>query len=52
MAVSTNAGASHHISGLYTQMLMKPTIEELSPGAAQDILQRAGEARSIKELCY
>ena len=40
----------HHISGLYTNMLMDLMGDRLSPDAIQAVLDRAGETRSLEEL--
>jgi len=51
MGVATNSPPDHHVAGLYTQMLLKPLIDELSEGGAQDILRRCGETRTLEQLC-
>jgi diguanylate cyclase (GGDEF)-like protein len=43
--------AEYHVSGLYTQMLIKPLVEELSTEAVREILDDAGDDRSIDALC-
>jgi diguanylate cyclase (GGDEF)-like protein len=40
----------HHISGLYTSMLVGSLLEQLSADEAADVLVRAGEARSLADL--
>jgi diguanylate cyclase (GGDEF)-like protein len=51
MEAGENSQSGHHVAGLYTQMLMKPLMEELSEEAVRDLLRRAGEDRSPDELC-
>jgi len=50
--MTTDAGraSNHHVSGLYTHMLMDSLAERLSVVAIRDILHRAGESRSLEEL--
>jgi diguanylate cyclase (GGDEF)-like protein len=40
----------HHISGLYTSMLVASLRERLSPQEIADLLVRAGEVRSVADL--
>lgn len=44
------AAPEHHISGLYTNMLMDSLAARLPEGAIRNVLQRAGETRSLQEL--
>ncbi|MGO9027769.1 MAG: EAL domain-containing protein [Acidimicrobiales bacterium] len=50
MATSADPVAEHHVSGLYTTMLMDFVASVLSADEIGDILHRAGEARTIDEL--
>jgi len=50
MATNAAPAAEHDHSGLYTQMVMGYLEEQLSADAIQEVLQRAGETRSTKEL--
>ena len=45
------APAEYHVSGLYTQMLIEPLVEELSTDAVREILDEAGDTRTIETLC-
>ena len=42
--------AEHHISGVYTKMLVDLLVETMSAGTIQDLLRRAGETRPLDEL--
>ena len=42
--------AEHHISGVYTKMLMGFLVETMSTEDIQELLGRAGETRSLDEL--
>src|ERR1700683_5362457 len=50
MAPDQNPEMEHHISGLYTNMLMDLMGDRLSPEAIRAVLDRAGETRSLEEL--
>jgi hypothetical protein len=50
MASDAGTAVEHHVSGLYTHMLLDSLAERLSVDAIQSILERAGETRSIEEL--
>ncbi len=49
--MARNSPTDHHVAGLYTQMLLKPLIEELSADGVQEMLSRCGETRTLEELC-
>jgi EAL domain-containing protein (putative c-di-GMP-specific phosphodiesterase class I)/GGDEF domain-containing protein len=42
--------AEHHISGIYTKMLVELLVETMSAGTIQDLFRRAGETRTLDEL--
>ena len=42
--------AEHHISGIYTKMLMEFLVETMPPDHIEELLLRAGETRSLDEL--
>ena len=50
MATDAAGAPEHHISGLYTNMLMDSLAARLPEGAIHAILHRAGETRSLDEL--
>ena len=50
MATDAAVAPAHHISGLYTNMLMDSLQATLSEEAIRDVLHRAGDERSLDEL--
>ncbi len=42
--------AEHHISGVYTRLLMEFLVETMTSDRVEELLDRAGETRSIDEL--
>ena len=50
MCAEVDPGLEHHVSGLYTRMLMESLLGRLSADDVTNILIRAGERRSIAEL--
>jgi diguanylate cyclase (GGDEF)-like protein len=50
MATNTGPQAEHHISGLYTRMLVDSLMARLPEDSIRAVLQRSGETRSIEEL--
>ncbi len=42
--------AEHHISGVYTKMLMEFVVETMPSDRIEDLLHRAGETRGLEEL--
>jgi diguanylate cyclase (GGDEF)-like protein len=46
----TPAATEHHVSGLYTNMLMDSLVERLSADGVREVLQKAGETRGVEEL--
>jgi diguanylate cyclase (GGDEF)-like protein len=42
--------AEHHISGVYTKMLVEFLVETMSADTIQNLLRRAGETRTLDEL--
>jgi diguanylate cyclase (GGDEF)-like protein len=50
METDVAATPEHHISGLYTNMLMDSLAARLPEGAIWSVLHRAGEKRSLQEL--
>jgi diguanylate cyclase (GGDEF)-like protein len=50
MAIGMEAERTHHVSGLYLTMLMENLAAQLSVDAIADVLTRAGETRTLKEL--
>lgn len=51
MAGLPNAPSGHDVAGLYTQLLLKPLIDELGPEPVEEIIRRAGDPRSLEALC-
>jgi diguanylate cyclase (GGDEF)-like protein len=50
MATDAAPAAEHHVSGLYTSMLMESLAARLSADQIGDVLHRAGETRTIEGL--
>jgi diguanylate cyclase (GGDEF)-like protein len=50
MCADLDPVVEHHISGLYTKMLMDSLLQRMSADAVASILHRAGEVRSVAEL--
>jgi diguanylate cyclase (GGDEF)-like protein len=50
MATDVGPVADHHVSGLYTNMLLDNLAQSLPARAIQEVLHRAGETRSLEEL--
>src|SRR5277367_4131093 len=40
----------HHISGVYTKLLMEFVVETMGPDQIEELLRGAGETRSLAEL--
>src|SRR5580704_1272579 len=51
MGPAAGGAEHHHIAGLYAHMLMVPLAEQLSHQEVRDILRRAGDDRSIEDVC-
>jgi diguanylate cyclase (GGDEF)-like protein len=50
MAIEAGPEADHHVSGLYTNMLLSSLAEQLSPAVVQEVLSKARETRSLDEI--
>jgi hypothetical protein len=42
--------ADHHVSGLYVDMLVDFLDQSMAPEGVQEVLQRAGETRTLDEI--